>query len=319
MKENNHEIKNVTYGYMLVIANTEAQKELDKFQELNKKANTGDVQAQYDLGMFYKAKAEALNAYQSKDREAYEEKQTEWLLKAAIQGNIDAQHALLALYKEKSSDGRSTDSDLTNKIETMLINIAQKGDAKDQYALAQFYMQSGYYSKQQKAGEWIKKAADQGLVEAEMDLGEGYLDGSNGIEKNYNKAKALFEKLVNEKHNAAYYYLAQCYQKGYGVAKDEKKAIELYEIAANDGSVYAAAILSEIYLTGIDGIISRDKEKFIQYYKQVYYKASRVEYNAFRQNIGKACIKINKGTDFLKENSTIDPLCKEVFIDIMRN
>lgn len=86
-------------------------------------------------------------------------------------------------------------------------------------------MQSGYYSKQQKAGEWIKKAADQGLVEAEMDLGEGYLDGSNGIEKNYNKAKALFEKLVNEKHNAAYYYLAQCYQKGYGVAKDEKKRL----------------------------------------------------------------------------------------------
>lgn len=52
------------------------------------------------------------------------------VIEAAIQGNIDAQHALLALYKEKSSDGRSTDSDLTNKIETMLINIAQKGDAK---------------------------------------------------------------------------------------------------------------------------------------------------------------------------------------------
>ncbi|CAI3949187.1 unnamed protein product [Commensalibacter communis] len=82
------------------IGNTEAQKELVQFQELCKKANTGDAQAQYDLGMFYYNKAEKYYKTVFSHNDDYEQKLQEWLGKAANQGNEKAQHELIEYYKK---------------------------------------------------------------------------------------------------------------------------------------------------------------------------------------------------------------------------
>ncbi|CAI3931033.1 tetratricopeptide repeat protein [Commensalibacter papalotli (ex Botero et al. 2024)] len=285
------------------IGNTEAQKELDKFQGLSKKANAGDAQAQYDLGMFYKGKADPYS-YTS---DSYSElKLQEWFGKAAHQGNANAQQELIAYYKKiissndynYSENARKIVSETKKKLENLLLSLVNKGDAKIQYELAMYYASNSDDDKiSEKAGPWMVKAADQGLDEAMSKLGQWYLRGVNGVDKNYNKAKAIFQKLADKGNNEGLFYLANCYENGLGATKDKQQAIKLYEQAADNGYINAANRLAIIFLN------DKDTDNYMKYYNKVCFKDQL------------ACMKLK--TASMQSCSGADPYCMSVFKKIM--
>lgn len=80
-------------------------------------------------------------------------------------------------------------------------------------------------------------------------LGERYLNGSV-VDKDEKKAVELFEKAANQNNPLGLLRLATCYNEGIGVVQDVPKALSLFEKSANMGNTEAAQALSDIYADG---------------------------------------------------------------------
>lgn len=255
----------------------------------------------------------------------HEQKQEEWLLKAAHQGNIQARTALISFYQKKSDkiediyneNDKKQAIEANKKLEKWLIEDANQGDVTAEYELALYYMNNYDVSVHNKAVEWIEKVANQGLIEAQVRLGKWYLEGANGVNKNYNKAKAIFQNLADKGNVDGLYYLGLCYRLGYGVVKDESKAIELNKLAADKGNIMSAAYLSIVYLTGIDHIVFQDREEFKSYYNQVC-SSGLMECLKLQTSIVDACSKMYPNSEYMSPDFDIDPDCLAVMARMMK-
>ena len=85
-----------------------------------------------------------------------------------------------------------------------------------------------------KALYWYHKAAEQGSIQAQCDVGFLYQYGE-GISKDVTKAVKWYRKAAEEDNRFALYYLGLCYQNGKGVSKDMTMAVKLYRRAAELG------------------------------------------------------------------------------------
>ena len=113
--------------------------------------------------------------------------------------------------------------------------LASRGDAASQYALYQYLYNSGLKEDQNKGLDYLKKAAQQGNINAEYSLGWLYYNGGNGIEKNYEEALKLFKKASHKGLVAATTMIGFAYRDGKGVEKDDKQARKYFLIAAEKG------------------------------------------------------------------------------------
>lgn len=125
-----------------------------------------------------------------------------------------------------------------------LLNIlATRGNAKAQLEVAKCYLNSENVElslHMDKGINYLKKAAKQGLTEAEYMLGEMYWTGVEDlIDQNVKKAIELFEKTANKGNAHAMYKLGLAYGNGNGVAVDKQKARNYYRMAAEKGDVNA--------------------------------------------------------------------------------
>lgn len=205
--------------------------------------------------------------------------------------NVDAK-------KKKTSN---IPSNLTGKVRE-IYNAAQKGDADAQLELGFYYQEGeeGAPKDQQKAIYWYKKAAENGNVIAQFNMGEIY-DSGNGVKQDFAKAASWYLKAAKQGdalaqcavgncyfHNqgfaldynqAAYWFrksamqgnavgqrcLGICYDEGKGVSKDVKIAIEWYEKAAAQGDAVAMFNLGMSYFNG-EGV-KKDRKKAIELFK----------------------------------------------------
>ena len=94
----------------------------------------------------------------------------------------------------------------------------------------------------------LKAKAEQGIQGAQTQLGWEYLEGGNGLKKDYKMAVELFEKAIAQggNNNDAKLLLANCYVNGYGGKPNYNKAMELCKQAASQGSVIAQSALATI-------------------------------------------------------------------------
>jgi len=100
-------------------------------------------------------------------------------------------------------------------------------------------------------------------------------------EKQYDKAFALFESLVNQGYAPAFENLGNCYNYGYGVAKDKQKAIELWHKAADQGIALSQLSLAYVYFKGEDAI--QDYTKAVHW----FLKAAEQGMNIAQKMVGK--------------------------------
>ena len=79
---------------------------------------------------------------------------------------------------------------------------ANQGDVKAQYNLGSMYENGqGVAQNYQQAAKWYQKAATQGYAMAQNNLGAIYANGQ-GVAKNYQQAKAWWQKVLAQPDTA---------------------------------------------------------------------------------------------------------------------
>jgi len=127
---------------------------------------------------------------------------------------------------------------------------AEQGIAEAQYELGKMYYDGeGTVQNYNVAFKWFEKAAKKGHVDAQFNVGLMCYDGK-GIHKNYTKAFEWFKKSADQGLAKAQYNLGAIYYKGEGTTKNYKKAFEWTKKAANQGHAPAQYNLGIMYYIG---------------------------------------------------------------------
>jgi len=209
-----------------------------EFAETKKKAEAGDADAQFLLGLLY---------YVGDGVTKDDAKAADWFRKAAAQGHAGAQNYVPA----EAVKG--------------LQKAATQGDAEAQFNLGRRYSLGKDVAKDYaKAFEWFQKAAKQGHPNGEFFLGSAYILGQ-GVQKDSAKAFEWFQKAAAQGVVGAQFSLAWMYDNGDGVPKDTAKAVDLYEKSANQGFFVAHVNLGTMYLFG-NGV-PKDAAKAVEWWQ----------------------------------------------------
>ncbi|WP_417514896.1 ankyrin repeat domain-containing protein [Minwuia sp.] len=96
-----------------------------------------------------------------------------------------------------------------------------------------------------KSLERFKKAADEGIKSAEMNVARS-LDKGKGVEQDKKKATQILEKLARENYQPAQIELAKKLLTGDGVEKDKKRAYIMLKTAADDNNTVARRALKAL-------------------------------------------------------------------------
>ena len=164
-----------------------------------------------------------------------------------------AQYWEASLYcKDKSLFGldKSVFGSDIKKCETLLLQSAHQGYAPAMGKLAYCFLKldegKGLGGPKQ-AYEWALKGAEKNDAWAQFILAQCYLMGYGGCKKDSELAVKNLSLAADSGLSQAQALLATFFEIGRNVEKNEKKAIELYEKAAQQGHVNALKRLGSIY------------------------------------------------------------------------
>lgn len=189
-------------------------------QLITQAAELGYADAQYQLGEFYfQGRLDNKVLYEQDYCQALR-----YFSKAAVQEHPGALDRLVQMYYEGLGVKQNV-----SKAFRYAQKAAAAGDASAQFKLAYLY-QSGLGTAQDAAQAfiWYQRAADNGDADAQVVMFKYY---ANGLQVDKNMAIALewLHLAEAQNHAGACYYLALAYQRGIGVAVDEKRAISLLQ------------------------------------------------------------------------------------------
>ena len=138
--------------------------------------------------------------------------------------------------------------------------------------------------------KWLDLAAQQGHGNSAFALGSMYYDGE-GVSQDYEQAFQYFEQAAQKGHTVAQYRLGNAYLRGEGVPQDSKKAIEYFELAAQAGNKEA------YYILGFMDCYINEKKHFDHLAKR-FQEGNKEDQNFFKELVkDNKCIEavINKG------------------------
>ena len=144
--------------------------------------------------------------------------------------------------------------------------------AKQNYALAQFQLYKilsageGVIPDLREAASWLKKAANNKLVDAQAELGYCYNVGKNGIEKDETMALCYNQMAAENGSARAKNNLAVSYVRGIGVEQDKDKAMKLIKESAEQGWPNAQYHLGISYYKGDN--VEKDYKKAVEWLKK---------------------------------------------------
>ena len=163
-------------------------------------AEKGLAPAQSRLGYMY---AEGLGV----------EKSEHWYRMAANQGDIDAMVSLGNIYYGIRND--------FNTAFHYYSDAAYAGDAEAQLSLAYMYLRGeGVEQDYEKAFKWTEKSAEQGLAQAQNELGRAY----EQMKQDYNKAIEWYKKAAVQGYQDAQKNLDRLYENGGASQTASKKS-----------------------------------------------------------------------------------------------
>ena len=120
---------------------------------------------------------------------------------------------------------------------------AESGDALAQNRLGLCYhCGDGVRKDDSEAAKWYWKAAEQGLVVAQCNLGLLFYEN-----KRYSEAAPLLRKAAEQNNNNAQYWIGVCYERGYGVNKNINEAMKWFQKSAEQGNLGAQYKLGALY------------------------------------------------------------------------
>lgn len=278
--------------------------------DLKEAAGNGDPDAQCILGEKYMANMELqLTIPKGGVKQDYGEA-AHWFLLAAKKGHPYAQRAIGFLHKE----GWGVERDLEQTLYWYGKAIEQDDDTA-MMELAGWYADGDGIIKKNEVEAWklfyraeqlnnprarnkldyllgskvLKKAAEQGVVDAQYDLGLAYLKGRSDFEQEIFRAVIWFGEAAKqghegarkeldvllpeirvkaEKDNSQYYQhvLAECHFYGWGVEENDDEALKWYRKAAERGYAPSMFKLGYCYEEGFG--VEKDMEKALEWYRK---------------------------------------------------
>lgn len=150
----------------------------------------------------------------------------------------------------------------------------EKGDWRAQVSMGILYEEGTFVGQdERKAMEYYLMAAGNGSTGAMNNIGNLYLHGK-GVEKDYDKAFAWYQKATELSGNAAAECsLGMCYQYGYGTKIDYEKARGFYEASAKQGFGLAYYRMGLLYEQGL-GVV-KDIRIAKQYFGEALHRGCR--------------------------------------------
>jgi len=254
--------------------------------ELLKKASSGDISAQFEMGRAY----ETGNGVRENPEQA-----AVWYRKAAEQGNPKAQNSLGVLYwsgngvkRDKKEAvqwyrkaARQSDANAMFNIGAAYYNGEGVETVNDTLAYAWFLLSSeaGGSSGQDAAkrsksehlsfsdacfeigrlyekGEDLPKNLDSATAWYRKAADQGHTQAKIAMAtfsmnaKNYSEARHWCEAAAKDRHAGGYFCLGYIYQHGLGVEQSSQAARKWYEEAAKSGNSGAMQVLGQMYAKG---------------------------------------------------------------------
>jgi TPR repeat protein len=114
-----------------------------------------------------------------------------------------------------------------------------------------------------KAFEWFTKSAGQGDAEGQINLGECYEKGK-GVAKDEKKSFEWHTKSAEQGNAYGQFKLGWFHRDGIGVAKDVKKAFEWYSKSAEQGNATGQICVGYCYSRGIG--VTKDEKEAVKWY-----------------------------------------------------
>lgn len=133
-----------------------------------------------------------------------------------------------------------------------------------------------------KALASYENAIKGGSGEAANQLGNIYLNGRNGVPKNYSKAFSYFNTGVEYQNSEAFSNLGYCYENALGTDPDYDKALKYYELGVKSGDPVAFQRLADYYFKGKGG--STDYEKAYLLYREISEQDGQL-YSAYKTGL----------------------------------
>ena len=218
----------------------------------------------------------------------------------------------------KSVIGKAQDNDRIN----VMHKNAEQCDTQAQYELALSYRREGKYDE---AVSWFKRAAENGYVKAQFELGMLYKK-DNEISKNLDQAVYWFRKAADQgiakahyelvgkgnelnygiswlmenadQQNAeSQYYLGLCYMRGNGITENKELAISWFEKAIVNGSINAQSAIGFIDI--------EENQKFVK--NSIYWLVKKMQYDLVKAGYYlQSSIYGNEGASILVNDEDTD-------------
>ena len=234
----------------------------------------------------------------------------EHLYYKALDGNASAQFGTAYLILEPFStnvnyldNGKLKEEyyALADKAIKFLEKASNQNHGMASSSLGQIYLEGKFVEKNLfKSLKYFQKALTNG-EEVFFQIGQVYLNGGNGVDKNESKAFDFFMKGAVDRNVDCMTQVAVSYEHGIGISKDIDLALKWYQGAANEGSELGA------YLAGL--IYSR-KENYTEAFKffqkaalkdlpQVFYIVASMHYEGVgtTENFSEAYKFFKKGAN----------------------
>jgi len=117
----------------------------------------------------------------------------------------------------------------------------------------------------------LQRAAGRGLKGGILLLGYCYQEGWY-IKQNYKKAVYWYSKAINKREPIAFLFLGQLYQDGHGVKKDGRKAARLFRKALKMGVSAATYHIANLYDYGSTNFRRNRRLAIYWYRKTLWHK-----------------------------------------------
>lgn len=209
----------------------------DLHDDLLRKAQSGDPEAQYALGNAYQLGAGVARQLPVAMR---------WYLKAATQGHRDAQVNLgLMFLQELPQAGVERNA---AQARYWFRRAAECGDAQAMFYLARVLLDHGAPADRADAACWLERACEAGHAPACTELGVLFAAGEPGADPA--RALAAYRRGAELGDMHAQFNLANALLLGDGTRADQAQAAYWYRVAAEQGLVAAQYHLGLLLLAG---------------------------------------------------------------------
>ncbi len=152
---------------------------------------------------------------------------------------------------------KAYDADNFQKATKEFTDLAMEGDSKAQYYLGRIYAldwsgpSASQPSDREKSVYWYKKAAEQGEMLAQIELGNIYKHNLGGGANPDEETFKWYQMAADQGDSNSQYFIGSFYERGRGVAKDISQAITWYRAAADQGHGGGLFGLGMLYAQGV--------------------------------------------------------------------